>query len=149
MRFRGVSVSLGGVVLGPVLAHKSLLWLSLLYFWLDPSFSCLRVWLLFWYCRYPGLSFSVGPLFYSATQSSSRNFLCFFRSKFFRLNLFPLPLFSCRTSLSCCPSSFNFPLFSHVVGSLLSPLDLCNTLKIKNTVYTYDSGGHYLYTNIA
>ena len=38
-----VSVSLGGVVLEPVLAHQSLLWLSLLLSWLAPSFSCLRV----------------------------------------------------------------------------------------------------------
>jgi len=38
---------LGGVVLEPVLAHQSFLWLSLLLSWLAPSFSCLRVWLLF------------------------------------------------------------------------------------------------------
>jgi hypothetical protein len=38
---RGVSVALGGVVLEPVLAHQSLLWLSLLLSWLNPSFSCL------------------------------------------------------------------------------------------------------------
>jgi len=54
------------------------------------------------------------------------------------LNPPPLPPFSCQTSFSCCPSSFSFPLFSHVVGSLLSPLrlpsrlDLCNTLKTKS-----------------
>jgi len=48
LRFRGMSVSIGGVVLEPVLAHQSLLWLSLLLSWLAPRFSCLRVRLLFW-----------------------------------------------------------------------------------------------------
>jgi hypothetical protein len=33
------------------------------------------------------------------------------------------PTFSRPIGLSCCPSSFNFPLFSHVIGSSLSPLD--------------------------
>jgi hypothetical protein len=43
-----VLVSTGKVVLEPVLAHQSLLWLTLLLSWLAPSLSCLRVWLLFW-----------------------------------------------------------------------------------------------------
>ena len=55
----------------------------------------------------------------------------------------PSPPFSCSTSLSCCPS-FEFPLFTHVVGSLLSPLDLCNTLK-NIQVYTVGQNHVYLY----
>ena len=53
---------------------------------------------------------------------------------FFPLKPPPLPPFSCPTSLSCCPSSFNFPLFSHVVGSLLSPLDHVIPSKLKSSL---------------
>ena len=124
LRFRGVSF-FRGIVLEPVLAHQSLLWLS---------------------CSYPGwllasLAFVSGCSFGSVGVQASVCFALptsfgFSGSNFFRLNLFPLkacpsPPFSCPTSLSCCPSSFNFPLFTHVVGSLLSLLDLCITLKKK------------------
>ena len=53
----------------------------------------------------------------------------------------PSPPLSCSTSFPCCPS-FTFPLFTHVVGSLLSPLDLFNTLEkvrciqLARTMYT-------------
>ena len=125
LRFRGVSF-FRGIVLEPVLAHQSLLWLS---------------------CSYPGwllasLAFVSGCSFGSVGIQASVCFALptsfgFSGSNFFRLNLFPLkacpsPPFSCPTSLSCCPCFFfQFPLISHVVGSLLSPLDLCNTSKSK------------------
>jgi len=62
-----VSVHLGGIVLKPVLAHQSLLWLSLLLSLLATSFSCLRVWLLFWCVGIQASVFPVHPLFNSAT----------------------------------------------------------------------------------
>jgi len=53
-------------VLEPVLAHQSLLWLSLLLSWLTLNLSCLRVWLLFWQGIQASV-FSARPLFCSAT----------------------------------------------------------------------------------
>ena len=79
--------------------------------------------------------FPADLLFCSATIVFLAPFLWFPYSKIFRLNLFslaspPMPPFSVHLAPLAAIFSFNFPCFS-VVGSLLSPLDQCNTLKIK------------------
>ena len=123
-----MSNSFWGVVLEPVLAHQSLLWLSLLLSWLAPSFSCLCG------CSFGNVGtqasvFSVDPLFALLLYFSFR---CFpvvsldpkFPPEPFPTNVTPLAFFIHPTGSSCCPFSFNFPSFFSVVllvGSLLSP----------------------------
>ena len=103
-------------MLGPVLVHQSLLWLSLLSSWLAPSFSCLRVWLLV--CSFGSVSIQASVCFALPTSFG------FSGSNFFRLNLFPLKAFPLASFfLSNQPLLLPFFFIYSLVGSLLSPLD--------------------------